>query len=170
MTVNLALAKSQCRVTGSAEDALIGKYLAAAIGWVENHTSKKLTAATAIEERFTAFPGEPYAFALTWGPNVTDVEVAYVDAAGADQTITTGRLIDGKLYPATNTSWPAIEAGSEVILTYKAGFTAVPDQLDMAVLLLVGEYFDNRATGEVSPAADLAVRNLCRAFRQPVLR
>lgn len=42
MTVDVTLAKQQCRVVHNREDALIGVHLAAAQAWVEGYIGKKL--------------------------------------------------------------------------------------------------------------------------------
>lgn len=170
MTVDLALAKAQCRVTSSSEDALIAQYLAAAQAWVEAYTRKKLTASSAVVQTFSGFPGDPYAFPLFWGPNIASAEVTYTDENGDEQTITTGRLVADKLYPPLSTDWPAIEANSAVTVEYAAGYSTIPPELDQAVLLLVGEYFDNRTAGVASPAVTAAVESLCEPYRTPTLR
>lgn len=170
MTVSLALAKAHCRVTSSAEDTLITQYLNAAIAWVENYTRKKLTAGTDVTETFAAFPGHPYAFALTWGPSIAAVEVTYTDEAGGEQTITTARLVGDKVYPSLDTNWPDIEENSVISVAYTAGYSTVPAELDNAVLLLVGEYYDNRTAGVASSAVATAVESLCEPYRLPTLR
>lgn len=170
MTVSLTLAKAHCRVTSSSEDTLITQYLNAAIAWVENYTRKKLTATTAITETFAAFPGDPYAFALTWGPTPATVVVTYTDEAGDEQEISTARLVGDKVYPPLDTEWPVIEANSTIEVAYTAGYSTVPADLDNAVLLLVGEYYDNRTASVASSAVTAAVESLCEPYRLPTLR
>lgn len=170
MSVDLALAKAHCRVTSTGEDALITQYLNAAIAWVENYTRKKLTAASEVSQVFAAFPGDPYAFTLLWGPSPAGAEVTYSDEAGDEQTITTARLVDGKLYPPLDTEWPEIEANSTITIDYTAGYTTTPADLDNAVLLLVGEYYDNRTASSASSAVTKAVESLCEPYRLPTLR
>lgn len=167
MSVVLADAKTECRVTGTAHDARIAQYLASAIAWVENYTRKKLTAATAVSQEFAAFPGDPYAFSLNWGPVPASVEVVYTDENGDEQTITTARLVGDKVYPPLNTDWPAIEASSAITLEYTVGYSTTPDDLDLAVLLYVREMFDN---GSISPQAGKAIEALCEPYRLPTLR
>jgi uncharacterized phiE125 gp8 family phage protein len=169
VSVDLALAKAHCRVTSTAEDALITQYLNAAKAWVENYTRKKLTSGT-VTQTFAAFPSDPYAFTLLWGPTPAAAEVTYTDENGDEQTITTARLVSDKLYPPLNTDWPAIEASSAITVEYTAGYSTVPADLDNAVLLLVGEYYDNRTAGEASSAVTKAVESLCEPYRLPTLR
>lgn len=167
MSVDLTDAKTECRVTGTSHDARITQYLSSAKAWVENYTRKKLTAAAAVSQVFAAFPGDPYAFALTWGPSPAAVEVTYTDEAGDEQTITTARLVDDKVYPPLDTDWPDIEANSLITVEYTAGYTTTPDDLDLAVLLFVRELFDN---GSISPQAEKAIEVLCEPYRLPTLR
>jgi uncharacterized phiE125 gp8 family phage protein len=170
MTVSLALAKAHCRVTSSAEDTLITQYLNASIAWVENYTRKKLTASSAVTQTFAAWPGDPYAFTLTWGPTIASPIITYTDENGDAQTISTGQLVGDKLYPPLDTEWPTIEDNSVISIAYTAGYSAVPADLDNAVLLLVGEYYDNRTAGMASSAVSKAVESLCEPHRLPTLR
>jgi uncharacterized phiE125 gp8 family phage protein len=167
VSVTLADAKTECRVAGTSHDARITQYLASAIAWVENYTRKKLTATSAVSQVFAAFPGDPYAFALLWGPDPATVEVVYTDEAGDEQTITTARLVGDKVYPPLDTDWPDIEENSTITVEYTAGYTTTPDDLDMAVLLYVRELFDN---GSISPQAEKAIDALCVPYRIPTLR
>lgn len=167
MSVDLTDAKAECRVTGTEHDARIAQYLASAKAWVENYTRKKLTAASAVSQTFAAFPGDPFAFTLLWEPTIAAVEVTYTDENGDEQEITTARLVGDKLYPPLNTDWPAIEASSAITVSYTAGYTTTPDDLDLAVLLHVREMFDN---GSISPQAEKAIEALCEPYRVPTLR
>jgi len=167
MTVTLADAKIECRVTSSAHDARVTQLLAAAIAWVENYTRKKLTAASGVTQTFAAFPGAPYAFTLTWGPSIASAEVTYTDENGDEQTITTARLVGDKLYPSLDSEWPDIEENSVISVDYTAGYSTTPDALDMAVLLYVRQLFDN---GFVSNEGWKAIESLCEPYRLPTLR
>lgn len=170
MSVDLTLAKAHCRVTSSSEDTLITQYLNAAKAWVEKYTHKKMTASTSVSQVFDAFPGDPFAFLLAWGPDPASVEVSYTDENGDAQTITNARLVGYKVYPPLNTDWPAIEANSAITVSYDVGYSTVPSELDSAVLLLVGEYYDNRTAGAASSAVTNAVESLCEPYRLPTLR
>lgn len=174
MSVNLSLAKSHCRVTSSSEDTIITAYLNAAIAWVENYTHKKLTAATAVVQEFSAFPadmnGKPGGFLLAWGPSPASIEVNYTDEAGGAQTIDETQIVRNMVYPAADSEWPTMQENSAITLEYTAGYTTTPADLDAAVLLLVGEYYDNRSAGMASAATTAAVQSLCEPFRTPSLR
>lgn len=178
MSVNLSLAKSHCRVTSSSEDTIITAYLNAAIAFVENYTRKKLTASTAVSQTFNRFPpdmnGASTGFLLSWGPSPAAVVVSYTDTAGGAQTLTTAggtaRLSGNMVYPALDAEWPEAAENSVVSIAYTVGYATTPADLDAAVLLLVGEYYDNRSAGMASPATTAAVHSLCEPFRTPSLR
>lgn len=170
MSVDLTLAKAHVRVTGSSSDTIITQYLNAAVAWVENYTAKKLTAASDVTQTFAAFPGSPYAFTLLWGPTPATAVITYTDGDGDEQTITTAQLVGDKLYPPLDTEWPGIQTNSPITIAYTAGYDTVPPDLDYAVLLLVGEYFDRRTAGDASPAMTAAVESLCNPYRTPTLR
>ena len=160
MAVDLALAKQHLRVTSDSEDALIGAYLNAAKAWVENYTSTKL-ARVEVTQTVCAFA---VYVPLLYGPNPEGVEVSYTDADDQAATFADGRLLDGRLY-APVTGWPSFAEHTPITLTYTAGFETAPGDLDAAVLLLVGEYYQNREAGNAAPAVTMAVEALCRPYR-----
>ena len=159
MSIDLALAKQQCRVDGDEEDALITAYLAAAVAWVENFTDKLLTRREVeqVEDRFHS------PLPLMRGPLPDEIAIEYIDADGVVQEITDASLVGPRLfYPA---GWPSVAPATEVTVRYTAGFVETPGDLDAAVLLLVGEYYANREAGVCSPATTAAVEALCRPYR-----
>lgn len=75
-------------------------------------------------------------------------EISYVDADGADQTLSTDvyELIpDRPAYIVTkyNQSWPEIEPGSRITVTASVGAASVPASVIEAMLLLISEGFDD---------------------------
>ena len=159
MAVDLALAKQHLRVLHNDEDTLIARYLAAAIAWVENYTGKLMTRREVTQEA-SAFT--PY-LSLFYGPNPVSLEIAYTDSDDAAQTVADAKIVQERAYPAS--SWPSAADDTPVTLTYTAGYETTPADLDSAVLLLVGEFYDNREAGETAPAVTMAVEALCRPYR-----
>ena len=159
MAVDLTLAKQHLRVLHDDEDALIAQYLAAAIAWVENYTGKLMTRRE-VEQEAPAFTSY---LPLFYGPNPSSLEIAYTDTDDAPQTVTDAKIVQARAYPAS--SWPSIADDTPVTLTYTAGYATTPADLDSAVLLLVGEFYDNREAGEAAPAVTMAVEALCRPYR-----
>lgn len=160
MTVTLALAKSHLRVTSSTEDTLIAQYMAAALAWVEQHTSKKM-AVGAVTQTVTQFGDY---IPLVWGPFVSLTSIAYTDTDDVAQTVADARVRDGRIYAPVD-GWPAVADYTPITVTYQAGYATVPAPLDSAQLLLIGEYFDNRNAGDASPSIAAAVESLCRPYR-----
>jgi hypothetical protein len=165
MTVNLALAKQQCRITSTAEDTLISHYLDAATAWVERFISAKLTSSQ-VSDTFGAFSEF---MALKWGPSPASPVVTYFDVDGETQTIADARLFGYRLYPPAGAAWPPIQEGSVITVSYTAGFPVSEPDLDQAVLLLVDEFHENRSAGSLSRATEDAVRMLCEPYRLPTL-
>lgn len=162
MAVDLALAKQHIRVLHNDEDSLIEQYLAAAIAWVENYTGKLLKRR---ETRQTAADFAAY-LPLFFGPDPDGLAITYADTNGQPQTITDAKIVDARAYPAS--SWPSIAAHTPLTLTYTAGYTETPADLDSAVLLLVGHWYRNREAvniGNIVQAVDFAVEALCRPYR-----
>jgi uncharacterized phiE125 gp8 family phage protein len=162
MTVSLPLAKQHLRVDHDDENALITAYLAAAVAWVENYTGKKLTrgAVTQEESAFGCY------ITLFRGPAPASVTVAYTDSDGAGQTIADGLVVKNRLYP--NETWPSIATNTPITVTYTAGYTLTPSDLDNAVLLLVGHWYANREAvnvGNIVAELPFAVEALCRPYR-----
>lgn len=157
--ITLALAKQHVRVDTSEEDALIAQYLAAAVAWVENYTGKKLTRGVVTQEvrAFGAY------MALHWGPSPASLTINYTDADDAPQTITDAVINGERAYPAG--TWPTMAENAPVSLSYTAGYTDTPADLDSAVLLLVGDLYQARETNQRDAAIEMAVEALCRPYR-----
>lgn len=160
MAVDLVLAKQQIRVLHTREDTLIGTYLKAAQSWVEHYTSKKLVRGT-VEQREETFGSY---VPLVWGPNPESASVAYVDGSDVAQEIADARLVRDRLY-SPPAGWPSIALNTPIVITYTAGFTETPADLDAGVLLLVGDFYLNRESGAATPATTMAVQALCMPYR-----
>jgi len=160
MAVTLTLAKSHLRVDGDAEDTLIGTYLAAAQAWVENVTGKKLVRGSVTQSN-SAFG---LCVPLFWGPNPDDVTIRYLDSDGAEATVTNGQLAMGRVYAPAG-GWPSVYPSGSIEVSYTAGYETTPADLDNAVLLLVGEFYQNREAGAASGLLMSAVTALCGPHR-----
>jgi uncharacterized phiE125 gp8 family phage protein len=170
MTVDLALAKAQCRVTHSDEDTLLNQYIASAKAWVERYTGLFLEEGEVVD-RFTAFGDY---LKLSRGPFLALDGIDYTDAAGDPQTFTDARYQDGLLY-APLTGWPTIQAYSTIEVIYTAGFdeyNPLPEELTQAQLLLIGHWYDQRSgvvVGSISKELEYAIEALAGPFRLPTL-
>lgn len=171
MTVDLTLAKAQCRVTHSNEDTLLTQYIASSKAWIERYTAL-LTEEDEVVDRFLEFGDY---LQLTRGPFVELTSIDYIDSAGDPQSFTDARYQDGRLYAPT-TGWPAIETYSTIEVTYVAGYgdayDPVPEELIQAQLLLIGHWYLTREAvniGNIVNEIPFAVEALAGPFRLPTI-
>lgn len=167
MTVTLAQAKDQLRVRHNDQNEYITSLIARAKAWVERYTAT-LVAAGAVVENFTEFGDY---ITLGRGPLVSLTSIAYVDAAGDDETVDDARPLDGKIYPPL-AGWPSYAEYTPIVVTYEAGYTTTPEELDQAMLVLIEWWFCPDDKIEIDPIEQvpLAVVALARPFRLPTLR
>lgn len=155
--VTLAEAKAQCRVDGDDDNDKLNALIAAARGHVEGYTGTPLVSRTVTVKcdgfcDFTAFPVVP----------LTSVSsVSYIDGAGATQTLSTtvyevrsDGLIASLALTADQT-WPTIQTGSRVTVTAIVGYSAVPDAIKHAILLLIAHWFDQRSPVSEKPMSEV---------------
>lgn len=78
--------------------------------------------------------------------------IEYTDVNGATQTVasfrefgTASRSGAGFVMPAYGAAWPATRDEPEAVrVSFTAGYSSVPAQVKHAILLLVGEWYENR--------------------------
>lgn len=164
--IDLADAKRQLEVVGSAEDALITDAIVDARGWIEGYTGLILTRRTVTEvlpsfsHRLRAWP-------------ITSIDaIAYVDANGQAATLPADSHFDQiALRPASLVapSWPKIAVGSMVSVTMTAGFAtpaAIKEfspKIMRAMRILVAGFYRDREF--IAPEVEKSAKNLCRDFR-----
>lgn len=156
MAVDLTRAKDECRVSGSGHDDRIQAALDASIADVEKAVGMKLTRGS-VTQKVSEFGNY---IKLVWGPDASDVSVAYTDGDGEAATITDARLVGARLYPP-DAGWPTIYTNTPIFVTYTAGFENADKSLDYAVILSLKSYFDN---GAITPEVKRSVDSLCFKF------
>lgn len=144
--ITLDEAKAQTRVDSSDSDDYLDSLIAAARSHIESYCGTPLVQRTVTVkcDGFCDFAGFPAV------PLISVSSVSYVDDAGDAQTLSTDvyevrtdgltaslRLKDGQ-------SWPSIQSQSRITVTAVVGYSAVPDAIKHAALLLIGQWFDNR--------------------------
>lgn len=172
--VTLTAAKAHVRRTDSAEDTIIGTYLAAAIQWVENYTGHALAGSEVVDAfhewgEFLTLRHQP--IAASPAPVVVYINTDG-DPTELEDFVLRDELYPWKIYPVTE--FPAISSeGGNITVTYTAGYAAdeIPNALNMAILLIVGHWYSQRsAVGEGSfEEVPLAVTSLCRPYRGAVV-
>lgn len=163
--------------TGFGEDGLqdpvLAGFLRAAMAAVEGRTGKALIA------RNYLFTREAWAFIdrqpLPVAPVQTVTQVAVADIAGATVVLSSGawRLVQDSQWPqvvAVGQSFPMIPQSGELRIRFRAGygesFTAVPADLQQAVLLLAAHYHEFRhETGLGAGCMPFGVTALLERFR-----
>lgn len=168
--VPLATAKAHLRVTHTAEDALIGTYLRAAIRSCERTTGREFGAAT---WRLT-LDNLPQVIELP-RPAVSSVTaLKIIDTDGVEQTVPGGdiTLVSGDtvsyLSPATGAVWPAPAAVADAVtVTFVEHAGAADDDLTAAVLLFTAHLYRNReaVTADSLHVVPMAVDTLLQPYR-----
>jgi uncharacterized phiE125 gp8 family phage protein len=86
------------------------------------------------------------------GPATAITSVKYIDQDEIEQTVTdTNYTLDAASDPqwlvlATDYSAPAVASGvNNVVIRYVAGYSTVPAAIKHAILLLIGQWYDQRA-------------------------
>jgi len=168
--VTLTEAKLQTRVESSDEDTYLTGLIKAARAHVESMCGIRIITQTVtvkcdLFEDFAHFPVAPVSSVSS---------VAYVDTAGAAQTLSSN------VYEVRNDgltcgivlkygqSWPSIQDGSRITVTAIAGASAAPEEIKQAILLLIAHWFLNREAVGPSDMAPvpMAVDALLANWRQ----
>lgn len=145
--VSMSDLKAHLRVTSSAEDDAITAYGIAATAAVERWTQRiVMTRAAALS--LQELPSGKYPIELPGGSIISLTSVV------ADAVTITGCTTIGHspalLLPATD--WPTIVGdGYPVTITYQVGMATIPQDLNHAVKLLVGEMYERRANAIEGP-------------------
>lgn len=143
--------REHLRIDTTDEDALLLLYAQAAREQVERTTRRQLLTATyqLLLDGFSSCR-----VLLPRAPLQSVTSVAYLDTAGASQTLATSVYgVDtasepGRLYLKSAQTWPStLSQPQAVTVTYKAGWLTrgeVPGMLKAAMLLIVGHLYEHR--------------------------
>lgn len=179
-------AKAHLRVDGSTDDDLIARYIAGATDWVEKETNRALVEQTWVM-RLDDFPRDSCArgryIELPKPPVVSITSIAYVDTAGATQTLASNlySLVADDWQPFVcevyGTTWPTVRSQpGAVTVTYLAGYPKsgadyganVPGALKSALWMHVQGQYDNLPAADWQ-ALERAIRNMILPYRVPVI-
>ena len=143
----------------TADDSLIDSMIVAARNVVQRYTRLALITQTITEKRDKLTDSASYgallgSFPLFWGPVTSVTSVTYLDSAGASQTLSTSVYgtdlysLPARVYLKNGQSWPLVyNQRDAVTIVYVAGYAnaaAVPDELKMAMYLLIADMYENR--------------------------
>jgi len=163
--LTLAEAKLQCRVDGSDEDGLLSDLISAARSHVEKYCGIGLGSQTAVLRcsSFCDFIDMPIA------PVSAITSITYLDSSGVKQTLSTDvyETVLTDLEPTIrlkfNQSWPSVREASDAIrVTVSAGYSSLPAPIHHAMLLMIGQWFDSRAVGELTEGPKALLSNYRR--------
>lgn len=178
--VTLDQVKQHLRVDHNDEDTLIATYIAAAVSYLDGLSGilGRAMVNQTWELYYDAFPCGPLQIPL--GPLLSVSTVEYADAAGTYQTWeATNYTVDtasdpGWVVPVD--SWPApLATANAVKVTFVAGFgdaTKVPAALKAALLLLIGDMYEQRENTIVGQSVEtmpIACLALIAPFRRCVV-
>lgn len=143
--LTLAEVKEHLRVEHDDEDALIGNLLTAGYTFAENYTNTAILDAEYID-KLDDFQKE----IMFKHENIQSItSITYYDADDVQQTQTDYFLDTRKqqtvLTAIYDEEWPDTNNNYEnVVITYQAGYATIPDQINQAVLLVVGSLYEQR--------------------------
>lgn len=165
LPVSLAEAKAHCRVEDAAEDATLNGLIAAATDYVEQYTGKAIIAQT---WRLTLDEFSD-SILLPKNPVQSVSSFQYNDTQGVLQTLSAD---DYTADLASDPAWIVINANTQlpdladgvnmVQISFIAGYTTVPPSIKHAILMLVAQWYDNRAA--VADKAMIAVPHAVEAL------
>jgi uncharacterized phiE125 gp8 family phage protein len=176
--VSLSEAKKHLRVDHPEEDDLINLYIEAAIdhldGW--GGVLGRAVITQTWEESFSCFENSTR---LSVAPLTSVTSVTYVDSAGATQTLSTSvyeiiqDAVGAVLVLKPDQSFPALgKSNLPVKVTYVCGVALeqVPAAIKSAVLLMVGDLYQNRETTSLSKIGQIpmsmTVQRLIAPYRK----
>lgn len=164
--ISLAEAKAHCRIYGSDDDGLIAGYIMAARSIVERAYNLALITQT-WDMTLPCWPDPCGHFLLGLSPVQSVTSIKYYDTANVQQTLSaTAYDFDGAQEPARVTLafgyvWPMHYVRlAPIAIRFVAGYGSqpgsVPEPIRLALLLLVGHFYENREAVLVGQtAADL---------------
>lgn len=163
-------AKNYCRVTSSRENDLFDSLIASATDYVEQYLGRSIMAQT-LKLTTGSFTDE---IILRRGPVSSVTSVKYYDSANVEQTVSSANYTvdlssDPSLIARNSTySWPAVYGRVDAVnIVYVCGYATVPPAIKAAILMLIAQWYDNRApiTAGSMPELPNTVTALLANFR-----
>lgn len=173
MSLTTAQVKEHLRIEHDDEDTYIDNLRDAAYTWAEQYCGIAILDAEKVDY-LDDFEDEIY---LNYNPVQSITSIKYDDADGVQQTQSDYYLDDraqeAYIKPIYNGTWPLTNNDYEnVIITYQAGYATIPDQINQAVLLIVGSLYEqreNHITGTTIQKVPVAAEYLLAPYRIPAV-
>lgn len=177
--VSLAEAKAHCRVDDSDSDVLISALIKAATDHLDGY-SGILGRALITQTWAVDFPGFSELMRLPLGNLQAVSSVTYYDATNTVQTLSSSVYAAHSdhfgpiLITKPDQEWPTTYARPDAVrVTWTAGYGAtsasVPPAIKQAALLLIGHWYDTRATvniGNITSEIPFTVEALLQPYRR----
>lgn len=149
-------AKAYARVTITADDTLIDEIIKAARLYCEKWLRRKFITQT-LTLKLDGFPS--WEIELPYPPLIAISSVGYTDTNGASQTVAAADYdVDtysepGRLTPGYGEVWPTTRDEIDAVtIVYTAGYgaaaTSVPEDIKIAIKLLVNQHYEQRLPTE----------------------
>lgn len=146
--VSVAEGKSHLRVDFATDDTYIGNIIKAAEGLVQDYTNRKLIAST-FDLKLDNF--QKGGIVLPYSPVTAITYVKYYDADNTEQTWAatnyyTNLSEEPVMIDYVDGEYPDVydNRSDNVTVRFVCGYTTVPEQLRQAILLLVGDMYEQR--------------------------
>lgn len=137
--------KAHLRVEIDDDDNLISTLIIAAYLFAENYTNRIINQDSK-ELKLESFDS---VIQLPYLPVQSITSIAYEDTDDNAQVFADYYLdlreLFAKVMPDNDASWPGTNGDYEnIVITYVAGYTSIPEQIDQAVLLIIGSLYAQR--------------------------
>lgn len=174
--ITLAEAREQCRIDGTADDALLTIAIAAARSRAEHETRRRLITQT-WRQTLPAFPAAGADIPLEVAPAASVPQVVYVNAAGATVTLApgVGYVLDaaqgpaGVLHVPDGTTWPDTASTPnavriDIVAGYGSAGSDVPSDIRAWMLLTIGFLYAQREAIDSTGRAAVIPGRWCDAL------
>lgn len=162
-------AKLHLKVDGSTDDTLIAALITAARLLCESYQGRGYITQT-WELTLDAFPASP--FELPVAPLASVTSIKYKDKDGNETTLAASDYVldtsaePGRVALADGSSWPSVSLYpvGGVKIRYVVGGASAPANVKQAILLTVGDWYEDRQAGSGLSAAARALLTVDRVF------
>ena len=167
--LSLSEVKEHLRVEVTDDDTLIGNLLTAAYSFVEKYCDSTILDTEKVDY-LDCFQSE---IILKNSPAQSITSIAYNDEDSAAQSQTDYYLDTREqravLKPEYNDSWPSTDnTYGNVVITYQAGYASTPEQVNQAVLMIIGSLYEQRENHIIGVSIDkvpMSVELLLEPYR-----